>query len=251
MSIGRDTSSPLASTSTACAVLNMQERAPEHRVTTIYAICEDETQAIRYIGKTVGKPTQRFRSHLLNSKKSNQPSAKWIREQIAAGKVPVLVELERVSTGKDWADRECFWIEKYRNEGADLLNVTNGGEGLSGAKFTPEHRQRIRVALMRGAQFFCEQCSGQFWRKPCDIKLGNARFCSRNCYHLSTRGIFRAIPKEVTARGVKAAAALRKAKPDCQRGHPLFGENLRIRDGRRSCRKCARIAELKYRAKRT
>lgn len=40
-------------------------------------------------------------------------------------------------------------------------------------------------------------------------------------------------------------------QPDCKRGHPLSGENLRMRpNGARTCRDCSREAVRRYQAKR-
>lgn len=50
------------------------------------------------------------------------------------------------------------------------------------------------------------------------------------------------------AAGLKAAAQLQRAKTHCPHGHPLSGENLRIRksDGARECRACGRERALRH-----
>jgi len=56
---------------------------------------------------------------------------------------------------------------------------------------------------------------------------------------------------ENTRRGVSQARrqAKYKAQTHCKRGHPLFGDNLRISNGRRVCRMCAVLATRRYREK--
>lgn len=50
------------------------------------------------------------------------------------------------------------------------------------AKQTAEHIKKKSLARRRGQSFNCEVCTHQFWRKPCEIKKGNNRFCSKKCY---------------------------------------------------------------------
>ncbi|WP_448043751.1 GIY-YIG nuclease family protein [Bradyrhizobium liaoningense] len=215
---------------------------------TIYALCDLDGR-VRYIGKTVGTPTGRLSAHIQAAKSSRAhlPSAIWIRNHIAAGTRPLLKELEHVAQGSDWAERERYWIARYRKTHPDLLNLTDGGEGLSGHKQSAEHRQKIRAKVIKGAQFTCEQCSTMFWRKPYDIKLGNCRFCSKRCYQRSLKGIFRPLTNAIHARGVDAAAIARRSRTHCKRGHPLSGDNLKTIENRRICKACRVIHKIEYR----
>ena len=43
--------------------------------------------------------------------------------------------------------------------------------------------------------------------------------------------------------------ARHKAQTHCKRGHPLFGENLRVRNGLRCCVACSKMHTAAYRAK--
>lgn len=155
------------------------------REVTIYALCEPDTGEVRYVGKTVEKPARRLVYHLNRAKSDRRhlPSARWIFKRSCEGKRPIVRELEKVSENDDWASREKYWIAYFRSAGADLLNLTEGGEGNSGRQFAGSaHARKIGEALKRGSSFNCEQCSAAFYRKQRDIAKGNCRFCSRQCY---------------------------------------------------------------------
>ena len=44
-------------------------------------------------------------------------------------------------------EREIFWIQKYRDDGVILANITLGGGGVSGRKRTEDEKNRISIAL--------------------------------------------------------------------------------------------------------
>lgn len=49
-------------------------------------------------------------------------------------------ELESYETEKEALDGETFWIAYYKSIGAELLNMTDGGEGQSGHRWTEDRR---------------------------------------------------------------------------------------------------------------
>ncbi len=53
-------------------------------------------------------------------------------------------------------------------------------------------------------------------------------------------------------RAERAAAGIlpMKDRPNCKRGHPLSGDNLKMQKGGRSCRACAKITQAAYQARR-
>jgi len=50
--------------------------------------------------------------------------------------------------------------------------------------FTQPKERAIKIsnALKTGDYFNCLVCSEKFWRKQCEIKKGNNKFCSKKCY---------------------------------------------------------------------
>ena len=163
-----------------------------HPVVAIYALCEPD-DAVRYVGKTVQYLHQRHKAHVRAARAGRLPVNQWLRRELAAGHGLTIKLLEYAR--EDWREREAYWIGKYRVDGARLLNLTNGGEGLPGHRFSKEHRDRIAAALRTGATFRCEQCAAPFWRKRRDIEKGHNRFCSKPCYFVWQRGKTKRMPK--------------------------------------------------------
>lgn len=214
---------------------------------TLYTL-SDGYGHVRYVGKTARDVRRRLIEHCRGARRpSHLPVRRWIAKMLNAGHKPVL-RIVGIA-GADWADRERLLIEQYREAGHDLLNLTDGGEGLAGHQFTPEHRAKIGAAqFTNGATFACIQCGTEFWRKGRDIAKGHNKFCSRDCYHASTKGVSKPFSRIAIERGVAAAAAKAKHKSHCKRGHPLSGENLRMNTaGSRVCRACMTIHKHAYR----
>lgn len=220
------------------------------RVVRIYALCDYPSWEPRYIGKTVQRIGQRHKAHIRDARRGvTRPVGYWLRKKLERGERLAIKLLEWVEPGQDWQERERHWIAKYR-EGGRLLNLTDGGEGLHGHRFTPEHRAKIAQALRTGKSFQCETCQSEFWRKQRDIAKGHCRFCSRACYSASLRGVSRPFPALTTARGIAAAALARRSRTECKRGHPLSGANLFVTSqGSRGCKECRKIHKAAYRSK--
>jgi hypothetical protein len=157
--------------------------------TRIYSLIDPRDRAVRYVGKTVRPLRARLADHKYRAKSGYLPVSLWARKVLHIDCGPIIRLLETVPAGSDWASRERYWIDKYRSEGARLLNLTGGGEGLSGHRFTDEHRSRIAAALRRGAEFVC-RCGQTFWRKPSAIARGEVKFCSRACANKHNKGGF-------------------------------------------------------------
>jgi len=226
-------------------------RASEPAGPTIYALCEYPSMVPRYVGKTVGWVGQRHKAHIRDAKRGgSRPVQRWLRKQIVAGNRLCVKHLEWLEPTDDVAERERYWIARFRTEYGNMLNLTDGGEGLPGHVFSPEHRAKIAAGLRTGAHFNCETCQAQFWRKRRDIAKGNKRFCSRACYAASLKGVHRPIPATTTERGIRAAALARKARTHCKRGHLLIGGNLFLTSGgSRGCKECRKIHKATYRSK--
>jgi len=216
----------------------------------IYALFETGSGRVRYVGKTSRYLHQRHKQHIAEAvRRPRLPVGRWLRKQIEDGARLGIQLLENVQ-GADWQSREQFWIAKFRAEGADLLNLTDGGEGCHGLKVSAERRAAVSAALRRGADFLCETCNTQFWRKPKDIKAGDCRFCSRECYHVATRGPLPKAWERATALGIVAAAEARRSRTHCKRNHPLSGDNLYVNTkGARVCKACRTMHKTAYRAR--
>jgi len=100
---------------------------------------------IRYVGVTKKTLRQRFLEHVSKANRGDHtPLCHWIRKLSAAGLKPRIILLEQ-SPQRDQCERK--WIAKLHQEGCDLLNLTDGGDGMRGLQFSEEHRRRIGEAL--------------------------------------------------------------------------------------------------------
>lgn len=157
------------------------------RIVAIYALCEPDWTP-RYVGKTVQFLHERHKAHIRAATRGGKlPVHYWLRKRMAAGEMLAIKLLEYVRDGA-WAERETHWISSLRQAGADLLNMTTGGEGLPGHRFTQEHRDKIANSLKRGRTHQCAVCGASFWRKPKDAKSPKL-FCSRVCSNRRHKGV--------------------------------------------------------------
>ena len=104
--------------------------------TNIYVL-KDARAGVRYVGKTSHSPAKRFSRHICDAR-DGLPGHKacWIRSMMRAGKLPTIETIDVVSG--DGCLEEIKWIAFFRNNGVDLTNVTDGGEGLVGYKASDE-----------------------------------------------------------------------------------------------------------------
>ena len=93
----------------------------------------------RYVGLSV-QPTVRFRQHINSSKRgSTLPVHNFIRKYSEDS--IELVELEVVLESK-LKRAEKKWIQKLKKDGHNLLNLTDGGEGVFGFRHSNEQKAK-------------------------------------------------------------------------------------------------------------
>ena len=111
------------------------------KYTFIYALCDPDTQEIRYIGKA-NSIRRRYSDHI-NECKTNRKSHKisWIKSLLVMNKKPLMKVLDEVPQD-DWKLWEVHYIYLYKSKGANLTNLTEGGQG-NGYKHTEESKQRM------------------------------------------------------------------------------------------------------------
>lgn len=94
---------------------------------SIYAMCEPDTEEVRYIGCTQDVKT-RVQAHVMQALSRQKrgkhltPVAEWLLSLHQHSLLPVVLILEEVRPEKRW-EVERKWINKYRAEGARLTNV--------------------------------------------------------------------------------------------------------------------------------
>lgn len=100
----------------------------------IYALCEPGTGEVRYIGAT-HNPVQRMYNHwrLSNSNNHNgwkSPSVLWL-EALKQLKTKPTMQILEVVPEDQWREAERKWIAFYREQGANLTNISPGGDSVS------------------------------------------------------------------------------------------------------------------------
>lgn len=108
-------------------------------MTFIYCLAEPHSGVIRYVGKA-NNPAERLRHHLKDRMACHRTD--WLAKLKHDGLHPVVVPLEECSE-KVWQERERHWIAFLREQGADLVNDTDGGEG---GAMGPEARAKTAQA---------------------------------------------------------------------------------------------------------
>lgn len=113
----------------------------------IYALCDPDTQDVRYVGKTI-RPHLRVSEHLRDARNQHiqTPKARWLRKLLPL--LPVVIELERCSIDS-WEQQERKWIAHYKPQ-RKLTNLLEGGETapFEGRNQTQESRLKMRAAAM-------------------------------------------------------------------------------------------------------
>jgi hypothetical protein len=113
----------------------------------IYGLLDPRTNEVRYIGKSatgMKRPNLHRKPSCLAKDRTHK--AHWIRALQKAGMTYKVEVLEYVGTRVELNTAERYWIGEAKAHGWRLTNLTEGGDGLSGAVFSKEHRARISIA---------------------------------------------------------------------------------------------------------
>lgn len=98
--------------------------------TYIYILQDPSTDEVRYVGKSKN-PHRRYLSHLWQKPKVKYHSYYWIQKLLKNGIKPILTIIDE--TEGDWIWLEQYWIEQFKQWGANLTNITSGGDGACNA----------------------------------------------------------------------------------------------------------------------
>lgn len=123
----------------------------------IYALVDPRSGAVRYIGKSatgMRRPNLHRKPSVLVHDRTHK--AHWIRALQKEGLTYEVDVLEVVAERKLLDEAERYWIAEARKNDWPLTNHTDGGDGLSGAVFSSEHRANISAAN-KGRKLTAEQ----------------------------------------------------------------------------------------------
>lgn len=98
----------------------------------IYLLSDPDTREARYVGSTLYLK-ERLYQHRAQTKfyenrseRKTPPLQRWMRTLMAADKSPLVDVLETCSD-EERGEREDWWMDHLRNEGAILLNARKNG----------------------------------------------------------------------------------------------------------------------------
>lgn len=112
----------------------------------IYVLKDPRTEHVRYVGWTTKTTKRRLTCHLSDARQAQRTHrTKWIHSLLTIGLLP-LIEVIQEGLGPGATEAEMQWIARYRSEGANLTNATDGKEGLLGNIPSSETRKKISIA---------------------------------------------------------------------------------------------------------
>ena len=104
-----------------------------------------DEEIVKYVGYTCN-PTKRYSKHV-NSYKSGVSKVKtWIKSLHFKELKPIMNIIDEFDTVEKAKQAEIGYIKLYKSVGANLKNLTLGGEGIVGYKHTEETKQKISKA---------------------------------------------------------------------------------------------------------
>ena len=124
----------------------------EEKLTKIYVLKDPDTLEVRYVGKTVNTLIGRLGEHIRESikrKDSNQTyKTNWINSILESKKIPIIEEVDECPW-KESEALEIYYIAKYKSEGYNLVNGTEGGEGVLGRQLEEQSLTKLRNSLRK------------------------------------------------------------------------------------------------------
>lgn len=90
----------------------------------IYCLKHPETKEVRYVGQSKNIRKRYLDGHLRSPRTSNYPVSRWVNKLLDLGLTP---EIEVLEYCNNPIDSEKMWIDKFKAEGARLLNIHGGG----------------------------------------------------------------------------------------------------------------------------
>jgi hypothetical protein len=111
---------------------------------TVYLLRDPRDDTPRYVGITKHSLKKRLSRHISVENRETDHRSNWIRQLISLGLSPV-IELLEVVEDSQRIDSEQAWILGFRQIGANLVNSTDGGEGI----INPSQETRIKLRNKR------------------------------------------------------------------------------------------------------
>jgi group I intron endonuclease len=110
----------------------------------IYSLKCPFTNEVHYIGKSE-QGMLRPLSHISNS--HSDKINEWVGELKQLGYVPNVEICEYVPLEENITEREKYWIKHVKENGYQLTNMTDGGDGNNNQVFNEETREKHRIRM--------------------------------------------------------------------------------------------------------
>lgn len=101
-----------------------------------------------YIGQTFNFRRRIRRYEVLDCRSQKKLHNSLIKHGFENHEVSILYEFPEDITRDIVNKFECLYIEFYKESGVELLNLTDGGDGTIGYKFTDEDRVKLSKSLL-------------------------------------------------------------------------------------------------------
>mgnify|MGYP000976296680 CR=1 FL=1 len=120
----------------------------------IYSLVDPVTNEVRYIGKT-SDLKNRYSRHLqkcyLEKYDKNTYKSNWIKSLLKVGEKPIMNIIQECDSS-NVNELEIYWINKFKNDGYRLTNLSEGGEfgvDWNGRKHTQETKNKIHNSKIK------------------------------------------------------------------------------------------------------
>lgn len=110
--------------------------------------------SIFYVGMTTKPAESRFKAHIHEAKRGvGKVDTKKNRKVIKLLKTEnldmIILEQNDEWTNEELAQKEKWWISYLRSAEVQLTNLTDGGDGTAGYKYTEEQKRTIKLAIRK------------------------------------------------------------------------------------------------------
>jgi len=147
------------------------------KITYIYVLKCLLSMNVRYVGKA-NAPYERYRNHLNKCRDKNTHKRNWINSLRKDNLKPILEIIKIVPMNK-WKHWEKYYIKYYFDSGCDLVNYTNGGDGLSFGNQTSFRKGNESWNKGTRLKKKCVVCEKLFEVAP--SRYDYYKCCSREC----------------------------------------------------------------------
>jgi hypothetical protein len=159
----------------------------------IYGLKLKNEDCIRYIGQTscVNIET-RLSEHVSHSNKGRYKNAYWVKKH--SNDIEIVLLEDSIPSLEEANKKEIEYIKLFKSFGAKLNNLTNGGDGTQGIKFTDEHRKKLsdkkkgkdpwnKGLKEHKLELTCSFCNNKFttYHNLKRKKIQKNNFCSSSC----------------------------------------------------------------------